>query len=106
MGKTDKFAKTALMKWLKWCGTSASVIQNALAKMPILHAPVMSKKTVPLSIKIDREVFIQLDDYYRTLRSVGYSKSGLVEEAVKNHLLTLTSLKLQVQSCLRGIKSR
>jgi hypothetical protein len=73
--------------------------------MPFFQDPVMLKnKTVPLSVKINREVFIQLDDYYRTLRSIGYNKSQIVEQALKNHLLTLTSLKGQVESRLKGIR--
>jgi hypothetical protein len=72
--------------------------------MPFFQDPVMLKnKTVPLSVKINREVFIQLDDYYRTLRSIGYNKSQIVEQALRNHLLTLTSLKGQVESRLKGI---
>jgi hypothetical protein len=105
MGITRTLAKAALIKWLKRCGTCVANDEIALAKYPIYNDSVMTKnKTVPLSVKINREVFLQLDDYYRVLRAVGYSKSGLVEEAVKNHMLKLNSLKGQVESRLREIR--
>lgn len=55
-------------------------------------------------MKIDRDLFRQLDDYYRVLRSVGYSKSGIVEEALKEYLLKLSDLKANLDKRLKGIK--
>lgn len=65
----------------------------------------MSKtKRAPLSVKIDRDLFRQLDDYYRVLQGIGYSKSGIVEEAIKAYLLKLSDLKANLDKRLKGIK--
>ena len=63
-------------------------------------------KTFPLSVKVDQHVFDQLDDCYRTLQSIGYTKSRIVNDAIAAHLLTLSELKNQVDARLNGLKKR
>jgi hypothetical protein len=65
---------------------------------------VKKKKTVPLSVKVEHDVFMLLDDYYRSLNAIGYTKSRLVNDAINEHLLTLSKLKCQVDARMNGLK--